>query len=162
MKNLFETPIKNELSEERKRMALLAIEKIKNRLSPEELELIRTIVLFGSTAKGEATEKSDLDIYVDYEIDNSKKILGALKKITKMFDEELPDMDFSFGFGDISLKKRTAKVIVGRSSKHPDTPSQWDILYSRNEETRKKIDSELKLLSDSHGNKDLRNFESKF
>ena len=47
-----------------------------------ELEEINAIILYGSVAKGEATSKSDVDIFVDTK---SKKVETKIKKIVKDF-----------------------------------------------------------------------------
>ncbi|MDR2109243.1 MAG: nucleotidyltransferase domain-containing protein [Coriobacteriales bacterium] len=70
-------------------MMLCTIDDIRNRALPillDDAEDLRRVVLFGSYARGEQTEKSDLDLYVDGRLrynmsdtkDTAEKISEAL------------------------------------------------------------------------------------
>ncbi len=73
------------ISEIRKQKLVEAMERMKEEFSKEELSLIKGILLFGSTARETATEKSDIDIWIvpDEKTPFSSEVI---KKIMKIID----------------------------------------------------------------------------
>ena len=53
-------------------------------LNESEREEIKSVLLFGSSARGEARKESDIDIFVDI-ISNNERIEKKIKKINKEF-----------------------------------------------------------------------------
>jgi predicted nucleotidyltransferase len=54
-------------------------------LKKNNLEKIKSIILFGSAARGEAGKESDVDIFIDIIPDNEKKIKKEIDKINEDF-----------------------------------------------------------------------------
>ncbi|MEK6927700.1 MAG: nucleotidyltransferase domain-containing protein [Nanoarchaeota archaeon] len=62
------------------------------------LKVVRAIILFGSSARGEATDKSDVDIFIDV-ISPSKKIEEELEQIKNNFYDSFKYKDYWKAFG---------------------------------------------------------------
>ncbi len=132
------------ISEIRKQKLLEAMERMKKELSGEEMALIKAILLFGSTARGTATEKSDIDIYIvpDEKIPFKS---DTIKKIMKIIEEEIPDEEIQYGLRPIiSPEGRPAKFLRRKNPRHPDEEPKYEFLYSKNPELKTEIDNILK------------------
>lgn len=111
-----------------------AMEVIKSKLSGEEMKKLKAIVLYGSTARGEVKESSDIDIHVDLEPYDYE----VFKKIIEILQEQCADIDFSFSSKNIIEGGRMAKLITAQ--KNPDKPAAWKFVYCRSEKEKFELD----------------------
>jgi len=129
------------ISHERKILLERAIESIKQELGIEELEQINAILLYGSSTIGEATETSDVDLFISP--DNAHPLdKNTFSKIKSIFKKEVPDIKISFNFGSLSTKTRSTRISV-RSTKNPDQIAKWEFLYAKDDETRDRLNANL-------------------
>lgn len=70
-----------------RRYALLGAASLIAELSEEELTALRAVLLFGSAAKGTATEESDIDLFFDVElpVSGQKKLRARLNRLAAQF-----------------------------------------------------------------------------
>ena len=115
-----------------------ALKIIKEQLSPEEMEKVKAIILYGSTARGEARETSDLDLHIDIEPYDHE----VFKKIVDILQEQFTDIGFSFSSKSIIENGRMAKLITAQ--KDLDKPAVWKFIYYRNEEEKTELDNILR------------------
>lgn len=77
-----------------------------------QVKKIKSIILFGSVARGEAEKESDVDIFIDV-INNEEKIEKEIKKIT---DDFFNSVKFKKYWGLLGIKNEI-NIIVGRLDK---------------------------------------------
>lgn len=131
------------VSEKRQEQLSKAMEEMESTFPPEEMDLIRAIILIGSTARGTATDKSDIDIMVAST--NTKPLrVELLGKIVKVIEKYLPDIDIEVGSGNIAEKSRAAVFVTRTSSKHLDQTPAWKFLYVKDSQTEAELQSTLK------------------
>ena len=107
-----------------------ALNIVREQLSGEEMEKLKAVILYGSTARGEDNETSDLDIHIDiepYDYDIFRKIVSILQS-------QFSDIDFSFSSKNIIENGSMAKLITAQ--KKPDKPAEWKFVYCRSEEEK--------------------------
>lgn len=70
-----------------KKYAILAAGYLLSGLEEKELKCVNSVILFGSTARGTATEESDIDLFFDVELSKSseKTLRARLNKIAEEF-----------------------------------------------------------------------------
>lgn len=144
----FEKP--KTISEIRKQKLLEAMERMKEELPEKELALIKAILLFGSTARGTATEKSDIDIYI---VPDEKTSFNSdtVKKIMKIIEEGMPDEEIQYGLRPIvSPEGRPAKFLRRKNPRHPEEEPIHEFLYSKNPEIKVEIDDTLKKVQQGY------------
>lgn len=129
-----------------KRLEIITKE-ILDELSKEEKAKIKAIILYGSTARGEAKEGSDFDIHIDLEPYDH----NLFKKIVSLLQNKLPDNDFSFSSQNLIKEGRIGKLITAQ--KNPNKPAAWNFLFSRDETAKLELDEILATTQKKeHGN----------
>ncbi len=131
------------IGEIRKQKLAEAMEQMKGKLSEKEMASIKAVLLFGSIARGTATEKSDIDIWI---VPDEKAPFSseAIKKVMKIIEEEMPDEEIQYGLRSIiSPEGRTAKFLTRKVSKHRGEEPTCEFLYSKNSESKAEIDDVL-------------------
>lgn len=116
----------------------VVVGEIVKSLEETELKKVRAIVLYGSTARGEARETSDIDIHIDLDPPD----LDLLKKIIYKFRTAFPGVEFSFSSKKIVVQGGLMSKTI-TAQKDPDKPASWRILYSRDETSRGEIEGVL-------------------
>ena len=104
-----------------------AMKVMKAELRAEEMGKVRALVLYGSTARGDAKETSDIDIHIDLDPYD----YGVFKKIVKILQTKFAGMDFSFSANKISEGGRIAKLMTLARN---DKPATWKFVYCRSDE----------------------------
>lgn len=118
----------------------LATVALRNKLNTEEVQMIKAIIVYGSTARGMVMyPDADIDLHIDMEPYDD----NVFKKITDIMKEQLSGIDLSFTSKNIIEGGRMARLIT--SQKYPDKPAEWKFLYSRSEEEKLELD---KILSE--------------
>jgi len=133
-----------DIGEIRKEKLAEAMGRIKNELSEEERILIKGILLFGSTAGGTATEKSDVDIWIvpEEKIPFNSEVV---KKVMEIIEDILPDEEIQYGLRPvISPDGRTAKFLTRKNPKHTGKEPAYEFLYSKDDQSKIEIDGILK------------------
>jgi len=129
IENFHQSKNETEIRLERLNNALGIVEE---RLSPEEMKKVKAIILYGSTARGEAKETSDLDLHIDIEPYDCE----VFNKIVKILQTQFTDLDFSFSSKNIIKSGRMVKLLTAQ--KNPGKPAMWKFIYCRSE--KEKID----------------------
>jgi len=114
-----------------------ALGTVRERLSPEEMEKVKAVILYGSTARGEAKETSDLDLHIDIEPYDHE----VFKKLVEILQTQFTDLDFSFSSKNIIEGGSMAKLLTAQ--KNPDKPAAWKFIYCRSEEEKTALDNIL-------------------
>lgn len=83
--------------------ASFLIQKIKNK------DIIKNVILFGSVSRGEATEESDIDIFIDVTKENVK----LEKEIEQILDKFLDSVKYK-GYWKLLGTKNEVKLTIGR------------------------------------------------
>jgi len=105
-----------------------ALKVIKARLSSEEMGKVRAIVLYGSTARGEAKKTSDIDLHIDLDPYDDE----AFKKIMRILQAQFAGLDVGFSANKIIEGGRMAKLITAQ--RNPDKSAAWEFIYCRSKE----------------------------
>ncbi len=134
IENLY--PPKNETEIRLERLGN-ALTIVKEQLGPEEMEKVKAIILYGSTARGEAKETSDLDLHIDIEPYDHE----VFKKIVDILQAQFTDLDFSFSSKNIIESGSMAKLITAQ--KNPDKPATWKFIFCRSEKEKTALDNIL-------------------
>ena len=94
-----------------KKYAILAVGYILSRLREKELKCVNSVMLFGSTARENATQESDIDLFFDVELPKSteKTFRARLNKIAGEF--YLSNIDLEYKMNGISNE---ISITVGR------------------------------------------------
>ncbi|MEK7511515.1 MAG: nucleotidyltransferase domain-containing protein [Patescibacteria group bacterium] len=121
-----------------------AVEKIKQKFTPEQLSSVEALIVYGSTALGLANEQSDIDLFIAFAKDKPIKP-DQFKKVAKIIQDELPDIIININLGALTNPKgRRTKSITLRSAKHPERVPSWDFIYVKDEETKHRLDQCLR------------------
>lgn len=150
-KKEIENSPRESISEIRIKKLEQAIEIIKNELSEDELNQINAIILYGSTARGEATDKSDIDIHLDLIDDpfaNLDLFRSVQQKIKKIIDRELPDMA-AITSKKIFPRGKIVKLICfnPRGGRNAKKKNSWKIIYAKTPEVRENLEN---IFQDCH------------
>lgn len=133
--------IEKSVSDERRALLREATSELIRTLEPNELKTMRAILLIGSTAKGTATEKSDVDIWL--------ATMGSFSvetwhKIRSVFQKHLGNIDIEVTGGPIERGSSGSKFVTRSSDETPDVPAAWEFLYVQSTEFRNELDAILK------------------
>jgi predicted nucleotidyltransferase len=86
-----------------------------------ELENISEVILFGSTARGDARQDSDIDIFCVTK-DGRPMSSDEVSLISQTIRAAQPEVEVQMASGDKSTAMRFVSV---RSSRHPETEPTW-------------------------------------
>jgi len=107
---------------------------MKQELSVDELAMIRAVLLFGSTARGDAREDSDVDLFI-ITSDQEKFDYKILKKLSSIFDELLPGVNISYnGCREIKPHTRAANFLAKSTWQGNQRASVIEFIYSATSE----------------------------
>lgn len=131
-----------QISQQRIERLKMAVETIKQNISPEELTKIDAIIVYGSTALGLAKAESDVDVYITFEPEN-RPDTETLRVVSGIMEDALPDVAVSFNFGHLVPRGRGTKSITVRSAKHRERTPGWVFVYTKDKEMQTKLDDAL-------------------
>lgn len=99
------------LEAEIKQYAILAAAYLVSKLSEKELKSLNSVFLFGSTARGTATEESDVDLFFDADLSKraQKALRAKLNKTAEMFYLSNTGLEYKMKGASNEIK-----IIVGK------------------------------------------------
>lgn len=115
-----------------KKYAIVAAGYLLSKISEKDLNCINSVILFGSTARGTATEESDIDLFFDADL--SKSAENALRNRLNKIAEEyyLSSIALEYRMKNISNQ---ISITVGRLSEWADLnysiSSEGIVLYGK-------------------------------
>jgi predicted nucleotidyltransferase len=114
--------------------------------------IFKAAIVMGSTARGNAGEKSDVDLYLIREDDKPLSQLDqkSVQRLQERFVENFPDTEVQFGISSVAANSRAARFITRKSSKRPEESPIWKFIYVRDEETRQSLN---KILEEARNKK---------
>lgn len=113
----------------------------------KEREVIKAVLLIGSTARGDAKEESEIELFV---ATNAEQTLEAdlASEITFFIKEVMPSVKVQIHQGYVATGTSAAEFLTRGSHQHPGESAVWKFLYSQSGEAQADIDSILKQSQD--------------
>lgn len=130
------------ISELRAEIVQSAIIDAVGKLDVGERRVIKAVVLYGSTARGDATEQSDIDIHFD-PIEGHSISGPTMKKLISSIENILPDVLIQISSKPLILRGRALRHITSGKPSRPDKPASWKIVYAQSPEQQQELESWL-------------------